>query len=92
MYLLDRSYTVESTVPGEVQSLGSDVTSVTVLRLLKRVGDAVFVGEPVMELSMDKSALEVPSSVSGVVAAVLVREHDEVPVGFPVLAVSPSGS
>ena len=64
----------------------------TVVRLLKRVGDEVIVGEPVMELSMDKADVEVPSSVSGVVAAVLVKERDRVPVGFPLLALSPTRS
>jgi biotin carboxyl carrier protein len=80
------------TIVVSVPSFGSGVTSVTVLQLLKRVGDEVIVGEPVMELSMDKADVEVPSSVSGVVAAVLVKEREKVPMGFPVLALSPTRS
>jgi biotin carboxyl carrier protein len=76
-----------NTTAVEVPSLGSGVTSVVVVRIAKRLGEPVIAGEPVMELSTDKADVEVPSSVPGIVAAVFVQPNDEVPVGFPVLAI-----
>lgn len=71
----------------EVPPLGPRVTSALVLHISKRPGDRVIVGEPLVELSTDKADVELPSTVAGVVAAVFVKERDEVPVGFPILAV-----
>src|SRR5438477_12179998 len=44
-------------------------------------GAKVSEGQPVMELETDKAVVEVPSSVSGVVKEVRVKEGDKVKVG-----------
>ncbi|WP_091609710.1 biotin/lipoyl-containing protein [Micromonospora mirobrigensis] len=71
-------------------SLGEGVTSATVVRLKKQLGDQVQVGDVAAEVSTDKVDTEIPATTAGTVSAVFVREGDEVPVGFPLLAVSPS--
>src|SRR5260221_715756 len=44
-------------------------------------GASITEGQPVMELETDKAVVEVPSSVSGVVKEVKVKEGDQVKVG-----------
>jgi pyruvate dehydrogenase E2 component (dihydrolipoamide acetyltransferase) len=44
-------------------------------------GARVSEGQPVMELETDKAVIEVPSSVSGVVKEIKVKEGDKVKVG-----------
>ncbi|WP_433321102.1 biotin/lipoyl-containing protein [Micromonospora chersina] len=69
--------------------LGKEVASATIVRLVKQLGDPVQVGDVAAEVSIDKVDVEIPATTAGTVAAVFVREGDEVPVGFPLLAVSP---
>jgi biotin carboxyl carrier protein len=71
----------------EVPPLGHDVTSARVQQLSKRPGDHVVAGEPLVELSTDKVDVELPSATTGIVTEVFVKERDEVPVGFPILAI-----
>jgi biotin carboxyl carrier protein len=71
----------------EVPKLGLNATSVRVLQVSKRPGDHVVTGEPLVELSTDKVDVELPSAIAGVVTEVFVKEHDEVPVGFPILTI-----
>jgi pyruvate dehydrogenase E2 component (dihydrolipoamide acetyltransferase) len=51
------------------------------LRWLKREGESVTKGEPVMEVETDKVTVEIPSPDSGVLGGILIKEGDEVPVG-----------
>ena len=44
-------------------------------------GTKVSEGQPVMELETDKAVVEVPSSVSGVVKEIKVKEGEKVKVG-----------
>src|SRR5438046_2786803 len=44
-------------------------------------GTKVSEGQPIMELETDKAVIEVPSSVSGVVKEIRVKEGDKVTVG-----------
>ncbi len=57
---------------------------------MRHLGDPVQVGDVAAEVSTDKVDTEIPATTAGTVAAVLVREGDDVPVGFPLLAVSSS--
>lgn len=50
----------------------------------------MLVDEPIIEVSTDKVDTEIPSKFGGIVAAVFVRERDEVAVGFPMFAVRAS--
>src|ERR1700746_758649 len=44
-------------------------------------------GQPVMELETDKAVIEVPSSVSGVVSEIRVKEGDKLKVGQVIFTV-----
>jgi len=48
---------------------------------LKREGETVTKGEPLMEIETDKVTVEIEAPESGVLGGVLVKENDEVPVG-----------
>ncbi|MGC8627518.1 MAG: dihydrolipoamide acetyltransferase family protein [Acidimicrobiales bacterium] len=61
--------------------LGETVTEGTIVRWHKQVGDAIQEDEVLFEVSTEKVDSEVPSPVSGTVAAILVEEGETVPVG-----------
>jgi pyruvate/2-oxoglutarate dehydrogenase complex dihydrolipoamide acyltransferase (E2) component len=65
------------------KSGGIGTTKVKVVRWLKREGDRVTRGEPVVELETEKVNYELDSAIEGVVVKILARETDEVPVGDP---------
>jgi pyruvate dehydrogenase E2 component (dihydrolipoamide acetyltransferase) len=48
---------------------------------LKREGETVTKGEPLMEIETDKVTVEIEAPDSGVLGGVLIKENDEVPVG-----------
>ncbi|MGH7114989.1 MAG: 2-oxoglutarate dehydrogenase complex dihydrolipoyllysine-residue succinyltransferase [Stellaceae bacterium] len=65
----------------KVPSLGESVTEATVAKWLKRLGEAVAVDEPVVELETDKVTLEVPAPAAGTLAEILADEGANLPVG-----------
>jgi 2-oxoglutarate dehydrogenase E2 component (dihydrolipoamide succinyltransferase) len=72
-------------------ALGESVTEGTVTRWLKKVGEAVAVDEPLVEVSTDKVDTEIPSPVAGVIEQILVQEDETVQVGA-VLVIIGDGS
>jgi len=48
---------------------------------LKREGETVAKGEPLMEIETDKVTVEIEAPDSGILGGVLLKENDEVPVG-----------
>jgi pyruvate dehydrogenase E2 component (dihydrolipoamide acetyltransferase) len=76
-----------------LQELGENISEGDLVRLMIAPGAKVSEGQPVMELETDKAVVEVPSSVSGVVNEVKVKEGDKVKVGqliFTLQGASPS--
>ena len=61
--------------------LGENIDKGDLVRLMISPGARVSEGQPVMELETDKAVIEVPSSVSGVVKDVRVKEGSKVKVG-----------
>ena len=61
--------------------LGENISQGDLVRLMVAPGVKVSEGQPVMELETDKAVVEVPSSVSGVVKEVKVKEGEKVKVG-----------
>src|SRR3990172_5578771 len=51
------------------------------VRWLKREGEAVNKGEPIMEIETDKVTVEIESPASGTLGGVRAREGDVIPVG-----------
>jgi len=66
-----------------VPKLSATMESAKVLRWLKRVGDEVRQGEPLVELETDKAAMEVEAPNDGTLVAVLAEDGAEVAVGAP---------
>jgi pyruvate dehydrogenase E2 component (dihydrolipoamide acetyltransferase) len=62
-------------------ALGMAQETGKVLRWLRVEGQEVRQGEPVLEVETDKANVEIEAPASGVLAKVLAREGDEVPVG-----------
>jgi pyruvate/2-oxoglutarate dehydrogenase complex dihydrolipoamide acyltransferase (E2) component len=65
------------------KSGGVTSTKAIVVRWLKREGDHVKIGDPLVELETEKVSYELESPFTGVVARVLAAETAEVPVGEP---------
>jgi pyruvate/2-oxoglutarate dehydrogenase complex dihydrolipoamide acyltransferase (E2) component len=60
---------------------GMNTSKVSVVRWLKRVGDRIQKGEPVVELETEKVSYELDSPVDGVLLKILAAEKAEVPIG-----------
>jgi pyruvate dehydrogenase E2 component (dihydrolipoamide acetyltransferase) len=65
----------------KLPELGENIESGDLVRLMIKPGASITEGEPVMELETDKAVVEVPSSVSGVVGEIKVKEGQKVKVG-----------
>ena len=64
-----------------VPALGESVTEATVARWFKKVGEAVALDEPVVELETDKVTIEVPAREAGTLVSISVNEGENVSVG-----------
>src|SRR3954469_8415993 len=60
--------------------MGESIAEGTLSRWLKKVGDAVKRDEPIFEISTDKVDAEIPAASNGVLAEILVKEGETVPV------------
>jgi pyruvate dehydrogenase E2 component (dihydrolipoamide acetyltransferase) len=80
---VDRRAKPAAAAPSEFKlpELGENIDSGDLVRLMITVGATVSEGQPVMELETDKAVVEVPSSVSGVVREIKVKEGQKVKVG-----------
>src|ERR1019366_2053427 len=61
--------------------MGESITEATILKWLKKEGDAVKLDEAVLEIATDKVDSEVPSPVAGIIQKLLYKEGDVVAVG-----------
>ncbi len=71
--------------------LGLTMTSGTIARWIKRPGDAVREGEPLLEVATDKINYEVESPASGRLAANLAREGEEFDCGAVIALIALDG-
>jgi len=71
--------------------LGESVTEGTITRWLVKPGDVVNKYDPLAEVSTDKVNAEVPSTVSGRIAEIVVAEGETVSVGTHILSIEESG-
>jgi pyruvate dehydrogenase E2 component (dihydrolipoamide acetyltransferase) len=78
-----RARSTDAVAPTEfrLQELGENISQGELVRLMIAPGAKVSEGQPVMELETDKAVVEVPSSVSGVVKDVKVKEGEKIKVG-----------
>ncbi|HTZ97383.1 MAG TPA: dihydrolipoyllysine-residue acetyltransferase [Terriglobales bacterium] len=73
----------DSTISTEFKlpELGENISEGDLVRLMISPGMKVSDGQPVMELETDKAVVEVPSSVTGVVKDVRVKQGEKIKVG-----------
>lgn len=76
----------------KVPTLGESVTSATIARWIKKIGEAVAADEPVLELETDKVTVEVPSPEAGVLSEIIAPEGAEVEIGALLGRVDAAGS
>jgi pyruvate dehydrogenase E2 component (dihydrolipoamide acetyltransferase) len=94
-----RTRSTDTPAAGEfrLQELGENISQGDLVRLMISPGAKVSEGQPVMELETDKAVVEVPSSVSGIVNEVKVKEGEKIKVGQLIFTLqgavpSPSGT
>ncbi|MBK7214729.1 MAG: 2-oxo acid dehydrogenase subunit E2 [Bacteroidales bacterium] len=71
--------------------LGESIIEATIVRWLKKAGDAVTEDEPIAELATDKVDSEIPSPVEGKILKTFYNEGDVVPVGKVIALIDMSG-
>jgi 2-oxoglutarate dehydrogenase E2 component (dihydrolipoamide succinyltransferase) len=64
-----------------VPTLGESVVEARVARWLKKEGDRVEAGEPIVELETEKIDLEVNAETGGVIASITRKEGEDVKIG-----------
>src|SRR3982751_696418 len=76
----------------KVPTLGESVTEATVAKWFKKVGDAVAMDEPVVELETDKVTVEVRAESAGTLSEVVAAEGSEVGVGAVLGVIGAAGA
>jgi len=71
--------------------MGESITEATILKWVKKEGDAIKTDEAVLEIATDKVDSEVPSPVAGTLTKWLYNEGDVVAVGKPVALIETGG-
>jgi 2-oxoglutarate dehydrogenase E2 component (dihydrolipoamide succinyltransferase) len=71
--------------------MGESIAEGTIVRWIKKVGDAVDKDEPLFEISTDKVDAEIPSPAAGVLLEVAVKEGETVPVNSVVAKIGAKG-
>jgi 2-oxoglutarate dehydrogenase E2 component (dihydrolipoamide succinyltransferase) len=71
--------------------MGESIIEATILRWAKKVGDRVEQDETILEIATDKVDSEVPSPTAGVIAQLLFKENDVVPVGKAIAIIATEG-
>jgi len=72
--------------------LGESVTTATVARWIKQLGETVAADEPLVELETDKVTVEVNAPSAGVLSSIAVPEGSEVEVGAVLGVVDAAGA
>src|SRR5215204_4025674 len=78
--------------PVVMPQMGESVAEGTIVRWLKKVGDAVERDEPLFEISTDKVDAEIPSPAAGVVSEVKVKEGETVAINTVVAVIDDTAS
>src|SRR5436853_1351874 len=68
--------------------MGESIAEGTIVRWIKKVGDAVDRDEPLFEISTDKVDAEIPSPAAGVLSEIRAKEGDTVAVNTVVAIIA----
>src|SRR6266446_407803 len=71
--------------------MGESVAEGTIVRWIKKIGDAVERDEPLFEISTDKVDAEIPAPAAGVLSEIRVKEGETVPVNSVVAVIGEAG-
>src|SRR5687768_13824904 len=71
--------------------MGESIAEGTIVRWIKKVGDAIDRDEPLFEISTDKVDAEIPSPGAGVLLEIKVKEGETVPVNSVVALIGAAG-
>ncbi len=74
-----------------VPTLGESVSEATIGKWFKKVGDAIAVDEPLVELETDKVTVEVPSPTAGTLSEISAKEGETVGLGALLGTIGESG-
>src|SRR6187549_4113139 len=77
--------------PVVMPQMGESIAEGTIVRWIKKVGDAVDRDEPLFEISTDKVDAEIPSPAAGVLLQIKVNEGETVPVDSVVGLIGAAG-
>lgn len=71
--------------------MGESVAEATIIKWLKKPGDAIEMDEPVLEIATDKVDSEIPSPVAGVLEKILYEEGQTILVNSAIAFINTSG-
>jgi 2-oxoglutarate dehydrogenase E2 component (dihydrolipoamide succinyltransferase) len=72
--------------------MGESIAEGTIVRWIKKIGEAVDRDEPLFEISTDKVDAEIPSPGAGVLTEIKVKEGETVPVNSVVAVIGEAGA
>ena len=72
--------------------MGESVAEATIIKWLKKEGDAIALDEPLLEIATDKVDSEIPSTAAGIVGKLLFKEGEVVQVGKVVALIDGDGA
>src|SRR3954453_23035282 len=78
--------------PVLMPQMGESIAEGTIVRWIKKVGDAVDRDEPLFEISTDKVDAEIPSPAAGVLSEIKVNEGETVAVNSIVATIGERGA
>ncbi len=70
-----------------IPELGEGVDTVDVVSVLVKVGDAIEIDQPLIEVETDKAAVEIPATIAGTVTEVLVEAGQTLGPDAPIVTV-----
>jgi 2-oxoglutarate dehydrogenase E2 component (dihydrolipoamide succinyltransferase) len=71
-----------------LEQIVSEMEYATVTRWLKREGETVAAGEPLVEVEAEKANHELEAPVSGVIESIVAAEGDEIKVGDTLVVIA----
>jgi pyruvate dehydrogenase E2 component (dihydrolipoamide acetyltransferase) len=75
----------------KMPQLGQTMEEGTILSWLKREGEGVTQGEPLVQIETDKVVCDIEASQSGLLHTILAREGEKVPVGNAIAVIAAAG-
>lgn len=81
-----------TTVDLIMPKMGESIMEATILKWVKKEGDAVALDETILEIATDKVDSEIPSPVAGTMGKILFKENDVVPIGTVIAQIQVTGT